>query len=73
MDIRALKRKSLRNYRPYEYGEQPSPTENWTKLNTNENPYPPPQSVIDEIKQAIDGTIRLYPDPTAKELRKLIS
>ncbi|MHA1821564.1 MAG: histidinol-phosphate transaminase, partial [Promethearchaeota archaeon] len=38
-----------------------------------ENPYPPPQSVIDEIKQAIDGTIRLYPDPTAKELRKLIS
>jgi histidinol-phosphate aminotransferase len=73
MDIRDLKRKSLKKYKAYEPGEQPDIKENWIKLNTNENPFSPPEAVIDELKNALDERLRLYPDPTCKELRKLIT
>ncbi|MHA1727619.1 MAG: histidinol-phosphate transaminase [Promethearchaeota archaeon] len=73
MDIQNLKRKSLKNYKAYSPGEQPPAREEWIKLNTNENPYPPPEPVIEEIKKALNDRLRLYPDPTCKELRSLIS
>jgi histidinol-phosphate aminotransferase len=72
LDISDLKRKSLLNYKPYTYGEQPDPNEKWIKLNTNENAYQPPQIVLDEIKAAVNEKLRLYPDPTCLELRKLL-
>jgi histidinol-phosphate aminotransferase len=39
------------------------------KLNTNENPYPPSPAVLEALRAAADGTIRLYPDPEAQALR----
>ncbi|MBD3352180.1 MAG: histidinol-phosphate transaminase [Candidatus Lokiarchaeota archaeon] len=73
MNLKDLKRKTLDKYTPYTYGEQPDPKQNWVKLNTNENPHPPPASVLTDIKSAVNEKLRLYPDPTCKELRKLLT
>jgi len=45
---------------PYIAGEQPK-LQNLVKLNTNENPYPPSPKVLDAIKTAATGDLRLYP------------
>ncbi|MFX1575064.1 MAG: aminotransferase class I/II-fold pyridoxal phosphate-dependent enzyme, partial [Promethearchaeota archaeon] len=71
MDLNALLRENLKKFTPYESGEQPS-EKGWIKLNTNENPYPPIPEILEDIKGAIDDKLRLYPDPTAFELRKEI-
>jgi len=52
---------------PYVPGEQPK-DKTYIKLNTNENPYPPSQKVIDAIKEASNADLRLYPDPTCEDL-----
>lgn len=52
----------------YVPGEQPQ-DRRYIKLNTNENPYPPSPRVIEALKHAVTDDLRLYPDPTAKELR----
>ena len=39
------------------------------KLNTNENPYPPSPKVLAAVRAAVDGRLRLYPNPTAERLR----
>lgn len=57
---------------PYVPGEQPQ-DKKYIKLNTNENPYPPSPHVIQAIRQAANETLRLYPDPEASELRKVIA
>ncbi len=49
-------------------GEQPRDGV-YTKLNTNENPYPPSPRVFDAIAAALTGSLRLYPDPLASDLR----
>ncbi len=49
----------------YVPGEQPQET-GWTKLNTNENPYPPSPRVVEAIKQAAEGRLNVYPDPLAR-------
>ncbi|HUJ71183.1 MAG TPA: histidinol-phosphate transaminase, partial [Verrucomicrobiae bacterium] len=36
---------------------------------TNENPYPPSPKVLEALRAAIDGKLRLYPDPTSSGLR----
>jgi histidinol-phosphate aminotransferase len=41
------------------------------KLNTNENPYPPSARVLEALRSAIDGSLRLYPSPDAAALRGL--
>lgn len=56
---------------PYTPGEQPK-EEGYIKLNTNENPYPPSPLVFERIKEALGGSLRLYPDPTASRLREKI-
>ncbi|KKK45061.1 MAG: Histidinol-phosphate aminotransferase, partial [Candidatus Lokiarchaeum sp. GC14_75] len=71
MDLNEILRKNLRTYSAYEPGEQPS-EEGWLKLNTNENPYPPIPEILNDIKNAVNEKIRLYPDPTSFELRKEI-
>ena len=52
----------------YVPGEQPK-IKGLIKLNTNENPYPPSPNVLRAIKAAVDGRLRLYPNPTAEKLR----
>jgi histidinol-phosphate aminotransferase len=71
MELNELLRENLRNYAAYEPGEQPT-DEGWLKLNTNENPFPPIPEILNDIKNAVNERIRLYPDPTAFELRKEI-
>jgi len=63
--VRAL----VRALRPYVYGEQPK-IKGLIKLNTNENPYPPSPHVLNTIKAAVDGRLRLYPQPTSDRLRE---
>lgn len=65
----SLVRLLVRKLAAYVPGEQPT-TPGIVKLNTNENPYPPSPSVIQAIKAAVDGRLRLYPNPTAEPLRK---
>lgn len=62
-------RPALARMRPYIPGEQPQGGK-FVKLNTNENPYPPPQSVVDAITAAARGGLQRYPDPTASSFRR---
>jgi histidinol-phosphate aminotransferase len=57
---------------PYVPGEQPRIAK-LVKLNTNENPYGPGPKVLAAIAAANNDDLRLYPDPTALELRKVIA
>lgn len=56
----------------YVPGEQPQDNQ-YIKLNTNENPYPPSQKVLNAIREAVNENLRLYPDPVASDARKKIS
>jgi histidinol-phosphate aminotransferase len=58
----------IQNLRAYVPGEQPA-IKGLVKLNTNENPYPPSPGVLAAVKAAVDGRLRLYPNPTAQALR----
>ena len=53
----------------YVPGLQPKPGQHLIKLNTNENPYPPSPKVLDAVKRAADGMLRLYPSPRGDALR----
>jgi histidinol-phosphate aminotransferase len=64
----SLIRPLVRQLQPYVPGEQPK-IRGLIKLNTNENPYPPSPKVLAAIKAAVDGRLRLYPNPTAEGLR----
>ena len=63
---------TVKNIKPYVPGEQPKDRK-YIKLNTNENPYPPSPSALDAIRQAASDSLRLYPDPSADELRDTIA
>jgi histidinol-phosphate aminotransferase len=60
------------NLKPYTPGEQPQMS-NFTKLNTNENPFPPSPAVIAAIDSFDKNTLRLYPDPDAVELKQTLA
>jgi len=51
----------------YVPGEQPR-NGGFTKLNTNENPYPPSPRVKTALLEAVTDRLRLYPDPMSTEL-----
>ena len=70
--MRRLIRPLVRRLSPYAPGEQPK-IKGLIKLNTNENPYPPSSKVLDAIKAATDGRLRLYPNPTAQPLREKLA
>ena len=57
---------------PYVPGEQPK-VANLTKLNTNENPYPPSTKVVAAIQAAAQQGLQLYPDPESVALRTEIA
>ena len=60
---------SLEAYTP---GEQPKDMK-YIKLNTNESPFPPSQSVIDAVNSEEVAKLRLYPDPEGSELKSAIA
>jgi histidinol-phosphate aminotransferase len=67
-----LIRPVVRRLRPYVPGEQPK-IKGLIKLNTNENPYPPSAKVLAATRAAVDGRLRLYPNPTAQLLREKLA
>src|SRR5215470_10794935 len=71
-DPESLIRPLVRALHPYVPGEQPK-IKGLIKLNTNENPYPPSRRVLSAIKEATDGRLRLYPNPTAQPLREKLA
>lgn len=57
---------------PYVPGEQPK-DQQFIKLNTNENPYPPSPKALEAMTDAVNHDLRLYPDPNADELKQSIA
>ena len=70
--LQSLVRPLVRNLHAYVPGEQPK-INGLIKLNTNENPYPPSPKVLRAIRAAVDGRLRLYPNPTAHLLRERLA
>ncbi len=68
----SLIRPLIRDLHAYVPGEQPK-IKGLIKLNTNENPYPPSPRVLAAVKAAVDGRLRLYPNPTAQALREKLA
>lgn len=64
----SLVRPLVRGLHGYVPGEQPR-VKGLIKLNTNENPYPPSPKVLAATRAAVDGRLRLYPNPAADALR----
>ena len=62
----------IKNLEAYVPGEQPQDRQ-YIKLNTNENPYPPSPRVIEAIREAADGSLKLYPDPECEKLRETLA
>lgn len=71
-DPESLIRPLVRRLEAYVPGEQPK-IGGLIKLNTNENPYPPSPRVLAAVKRAVDGRLRLYPNPTAQPLRQALA
>ena len=67
-----LVRPLVRELHAYVPGEQPK-VKGLIKLNTNENPYPPSPKVLSAMRAAIDGRMRLYPNPSAQLLREQLA
>ncbi|MGA1824055.1 MAG: histidinol-phosphate transaminase [bacterium] len=65
-------RKNIEKLEPYTPGYQPQDAQA-LKLNTNENPYPPSKHVLEAIENSARGSLRLYPDPTWRHLRRKAS
>jgi len=69
---RSFVRRLVRRLHGYVPGEQPK-ISGLIKLNTNESPYPPSPRVLKAVKAAVNGRLRLYPDPTAQPLREKLA
>ena len=63
-------RPNIESMAGYVPGEQPGDDE-FVKLNTNENPYPPSPIVLAALRQATNQSIRLYPEPLSDRLRNM--
>ncbi len=68
----SLVRAVVRELKPYTPGEQPR-ANGVIKLNTNENPYGPSPKVLQAVRAAVDERLRLYPPPTADEVRQRLA
>jgi histidinol-phosphate aminotransferase len=71
-NVKNLIRPLVRDLHAYVPGEQPK-IKGLIKLNTNENPFPPSPKVLQAVKKAVDGRLRLYPNPTARRLREKLA
>jgi histidinol-phosphate aminotransferase len=63
----------LEELEAYVPGEQPRDYAGLTKLNANENAYPPSLQVEYSLQHAHVDDLRYYPDATARELRKTLA
>ncbi|WP_027858463.1 histidinol-phosphate transaminase [Marinobacterium jannaschii] len=63
---------AIKRLTPYVPGEQPKET-GITKLNTNENPYPPSAKAAEVINGFDTGRLRLYSDPDCSRLKDAIA
>lgn len=72
LDPQSLVRPLVETLHAYVPGEQPK-IKGLIKLNTNENPYPPSPKVLKATQAAVDGRLRLYPNPTADALRERLA
>lgn len=61
-------RKNIREMDGYIPGEQPTDAQT-IKLNTNENPYPPPIAVMNALAEIRPEELRRYPSPSAARFR----
>ncbi|MDR0426056.1 MAG: aminotransferase class I/II-fold pyridoxal phosphate-dependent enzyme [Clostridiales bacterium] len=61
-------RGDLRGLNAYVPGEQPKDGSGVIKLNTNENPFPPPEKAVKAAESAL-SRVRLYPDPNLTDLK----
>lgn len=64
--------KKYRTLDAYVPGEQPR-DKRYIKLNTNEFPYPPAPDVIAAVDANVVSDLRLYSDPTAKNLKESLA
>lgn len=74
-EIASLALPHIAKLHAYTPGLQPTEP-GWTKLNTNECPYPPSPRVAEAIRREVgeDGAaLRLYPNPKSAPLRKAIA
>ena len=65
--------KMLRDMDEYISGEQPSDIDEYIKLNTNENPFPPFDSVLKAISGNLNANLRRYPDARATRVREIFA
>jgi len=65
--------KTLKNMAEYVPGEQPENIDEYIKLNTNENPFPPSEKVMKAIMENVNPNLRRYPDSNARELRSIFA
>jgi histidinol-phosphate aminotransferase len=65
--------KMLRDMDEYMPGEQPRDIEEYIKLNTNENPFPPFDSVLKAITANLNANLRRYPDARAIRVREIFA
>ena len=65
----SYQRRNVAHLAPYTPGEQPD-SEHIIKLNTNENPYPPANEVLEAISSVNGDMLRRYPQPTADAFRQ---
>ncbi|WP_085442629.1 histidinol-phosphate transaminase [Magnetofaba australis] len=70
MDVTQWTRPAVLGMAGYAPGEQPQAAERVIKLNTNENPYAPPQAVLDAMGAALGDALRLYPEPDSRSVRE---
>lgn len=63
---------TVKRLTPYVPGEQRS-GDDVVKLNTNENPYPPSEKVMQSIADVQADALRRYPDPQSTQLRKTLA
>jgi histidinol-phosphate aminotransferase len=68
----SLLRPLVHRLHAYTPGEQPK-VKGLIKLNTNENPYPPSPKVLATVRAAVDGRLRLYPNPSAEAVREALA
>jgi histidinol-phosphate aminotransferase len=61
---------TLKGMTEYMPGEQPDNLDEFIKLNTNENPFPPSQKVVSAIREEAGESLRRYPNPNAQKVRE---